>query len=69
MQEANSKLQASLEKVTAQNAESLKELNQAKERSRDLERMLSEAKSKSNGSAWMWIAILAIVIIIILLAI
>ena len=69
MQETNSKLQVSLEKATAQNAESLKELNQAKERSRDLELMLSEAKSKSNGSAWMWIAILAIVVIIILLAI
>lgn len=55
MQETNSKLQVSLEKATAQNAESLKELNQAKERSRDLERMLSEAKSKSNGSAWMWL--------------
>ena len=69
MQETNSKLQTSLEKLSAQNTESLKELNKTREKAKDLERMLSEAKSKNNGNIWMWIAIIAIIVVIILLAV
>lgn len=69
MQEANSKLQSSLEKVSAQNTESLKELNKAREKAKDMERLLSEAKNKNNENTWMWIAIIAIIVVIILLVV
>jgi len=39
----------SLQKLTAQNTQAAKDLNEAKERSRQLEKQLEEALSKNKG--------------------
>ena len=49
MQETNGQLQKSMEKLTAQNTQAAKDLNEAKERSRQLEKQLEEALSKNKG--------------------
>ena len=64
MQDANTLLQKSLEKATMQNAETLKELNHAKEQAKELEHSMSELKSKKGTNIWMWIAISAILILL-----
>ena len=67
MQDANTLLQKSLEKATMQNAETLKELNHAKEQAKELEHSMSELKSKKGTNIWMWIAISAILILLCML--
>ena len=67
MQDANTLLQKSLEKATMQNAETLKELNHAKEQAKELEHSMSELKSKNGTNIWMWIAISAILILLCML--
>ena len=67
MQDANNLLQKSLEKATMQNAETLKELNHAKEQAKELEHSMSELKSKNGTNIWMWIAISAILILLCML--
>lgn len=67
MQETNAELQKSLSKITAQNTESLTLLNQAKERAKELERQLEEARNNAGGGMmWKVIAVIAVVIAIIL---
>lgn len=62
MQETNTQLQKSIQDLTIQNTQSLKELTQAKEKNKDLERQLIEALDKGNkGVIWMWIAIITII--------
>ena len=64
---ANSK--KNLQTVTIQNTETQKQLMSAVERSKDLERQLSEAKAGNGGKGWKVIAIVAIVALIVLLII
>jgi exonuclease VII large subunit len=49
MQDTNGELNKSLQKLTAQNTQAAKDLNEAKERSRQLEKQLEEALSKNKG--------------------
>lgn len=42
-----------------QNTRAARNLNEAKERSRQLEKQLGEALSKGNSNMWMFIAIIA----------
>lgn len=68
MQETNSQLPKSLQQIITLNAESLKELGQAKERAKDLERQLTEARNNGNKSnGWMLVAIIAIILFIVVL--
>lgn len=64
MQETNAQLQRNIEKVTAQNTESLKELTKSREQVKDLERIISEMKSKGNGNTWVWIVIVVLIILV-----
>lgn len=64
MQETNAQLQRNIEKVTAQNTESLKELSKSREQVKDLERIISEMKSKGNGNTWVWIIIVVLIILV-----
>ena len=61
MQETNGQLQKTLDKMTAQNTQTSKELNEAKDKARLLEKQLSEASSKSGSNVWMIISIIAII--------
>jgi phage shock protein A len=49
MQETNGELNKSLQKLTAQNTQAAKDLNEAKDRARQLEKQLEEALSKNKG--------------------
>lgn len=49
MQEINDNLNKSLQKLTAQNTQATKDLNEAKERARELQRQLEGARLKTNG--------------------
>ena len=49
MQKTNGELNTSLQKLTAQNTQAAKDLNDAKERQRQLEKQLEEALSKNKG--------------------
>jgi phage shock protein A len=49
MQKTNSELNTSLQKLTAQNTQSAKDLNEAKERQRQLEKQLEEALKNNKG--------------------
>ena len=69
MQDTNGQLQKSLDKITTQNTESLKQLNAAKERARELERQLNEARKKSGKTGFVVMTIIAVVLLIILLAV
>lgn len=64
MQETNAQLQRNIEKVTVQNTESLKELSKSREQVKDLERIISEMKSKGNGNTWVWIVIVVLIILV-----
>lgn len=57
MQETNGELNKSLSKLTVQNAQAAKDLNEARERQRQLERKLQEI---SDNGIWKVIAIIAI---------
>ena len=61
MQETNGELNKSLQKLTAQNTQAAKDLQEAKDRARDLEKQLEEALKKGGSNLWMWIAIIAVV--------
>ena len=59
-QETNGEQNKSLSKLTVQNTQAAKDLNEAREKQRQLERQLQEAvEGKSN--VWMWVAIVAII--------
>ena len=49
MQDTNGQLQKSLERLTAQNTQTAKELNAAKDKSRELEKLLEEARKNNKG--------------------
>jgi phage shock protein A len=49
MQETNGELNKSLQKLTAQNTQAAKDLNEAKDRARQLEKQLEEALAKNKG--------------------
>ena len=49
MQNTNGELSKSLQKLTAQNTQAAKDLNDAKERQRQLEKQLEESLSKNKG--------------------
>ena len=57
MQETNGELNKSLSKLTAQNTQAAKDLNDARERQRQLERQLQES---SGSGIWKIAAIIAI---------
>ena len=63
MQETNSNLQKSLSQLTAQNTQAAKDLNAAKDRARELERQLEEARRKNKkgclGSIAFMLAIIS----------
>ena len=69
MQDTNGQLQKSLDKITTQNTESLKQLNAAKERARELERQLNEAKKENGKTGFVVMTVIAVVLLIILLAV
>ena len=60
-------LQKPLEKMTAQNTQTSKELNDAKDKARQLEKQLSEASSKNGSIIWMIISIISIIALVIVL--
>ena len=60
MQETNGELNKSIQKLTNQNTLANKELNDAKEHARQLEKQLSEALAKGGTNIWMIIAIIAV---------
>ena len=69
MQDTNGELNKALQKLTAQNTQAAKDLQDAKDKARDLQQKLTEALSK-NGSGtnvWMWIAIIAILAFMLML--
>ena len=49
------------------NSLSNKDLNDAKEKSRQLEKQLSEALAKGNNNIWMIVAVIAIIVTVLLL--
>ena len=55
MQETNGELNKSITKLTAQNTQAAKDLQEAKDQARDLERKLSE----NSNNIWMWVAIIS----------
>ena len=59
MQETNGQLQKSMEKLTAQNTQANKDLYEARDKARQLEKQLSEALSNSGNFLWQIIAIIA----------
>ena len=61
MQEINDNLNKSLQKLTAQNTQATKDLNEAKERARELQRQLEGARLKTNkGCLSMVVTIITI---------
>ena len=66
MQDTNGELNKSLSKLTAQNTQAAKDLNEAREKQRQLERQLQEA-AEGKRNVWMWVAIVAIIGALILL--
>ena len=66
MQDTNGELNKSLSKLTAQNTQAAKDLNEAREKQRQLERQLQEA-AEGKSNVWMWVAIGAIIGALILL--
>ena len=61
MQEINDNLNKSLQKLTAQNTQAAKDLNEAKERARELQRQLEGARLKTNkGCLSMVVTIITI---------
>lgn len=64
MQDTNTELNKSLTKLTAQNTQAAKDLNDAKEKARQLEQQLQEA-GNGGKTVWIVIALIAIVALII----
>jgi exonuclease VII large subunit len=67
MQDTNAQLQKSMEKLSLQNSQANKELNDAKDKTRKLENQLLVAQSNNSSSAWKVIAIIAIILFLIAL--
>lgn len=61
MQETNGQLQKTLDKMTVQNTQASKELNEAKDKARLLEKQLSEASSKRGSNVWIIVSIIAFI--------
>ena len=68
MQDTNTELNKSLQKLTAQNTQAAKDLNDAKERQRQLEKQLEEALSKSKGCSSGCLGIVAAIVSFVSLA-
>lgn len=62
MQDTNSELNKSLQKLTAQNTQAAKDLNDAKERQRQLEKQLEDALNKNKGCSTGCLGMLAAII-------
>ena len=62
MQETNGELNKSLQKLTAQNTQAAKDLNEAKDRARQLEKQLEEALKKNKGCSTGCLGIVASVV-------
>lgn len=62
MQDTNGELNKSLQKLTAQNTQAAKDLNEAKERSRQLEKQLEEALKKNKGCSSGCLGIVAAIV-------
>lgn len=67
MQDANGKLQQTLENMNVQNSRTMKELNYSKEYNRRLEKQLSEASPQNNKNKLLILAIIVIIILILML--
>ena len=62
MQETNGELNKSLQKLTAQNTQTAKDLNETKERARELEKQLEEARLKTNkGCFGIVVAVITVI--------
>jgi len=68
MQDTNGELNKSLQKLTAQNTQAAKDLNDAKERQRQLEKQLEEALHKNKGCRSGCLGMVAAIISIVSLA-
>lgn len=65
MQDISGQLQKSLDKITTQNTDSLKQLNAAKE----LERQLNEARKKSGKTGFVVMTVIAAILLVVLLVV
>ena len=59
MQDTNGELNKSIQKLTTQNTQAIKDLQESKDRARNLEKQLSEALAERGTNIWMIIAILS----------
>lgn len=66
MQDTNTELNKSLTKLTAQNTQIAKDLNDAKEKARQLEQQLQEA-GNGGKTVWIVIAIIAVIALIVVI--
>ena len=66
MQDTNGELNKSLSKLTAQNTQAAKDLNDAKEKARQLEQQLQEA-GNGGKTVWIVIAIIAVIALIVVI--
>lgn len=66
MQDTNTELNKSLTKLTAQNTQAAKDLNDAKEKARQLEQQLQEA-GNGGKTVWIVIAIIAVIALIVVI--
>lgn len=66
MQETNTELNKSLTKLTAQNTQAAKDLNDAKEKARQLEQQLQDS-GNGGKTVWIVIALIAIIALIVVL--
>jgi len=62
MQDTNSELNKSLQKLTAQNTQAAKDLQEAKDRARELEKQLEEALKKNKGCSSGCLGIVAAIV-------
>ena len=66
MQDTNTELNMSLTKLTAQNTQAAKDLNDAKEKARQLEQQLQDS-GIGGKTVWIVIALIAIIALIVVL--
>lgn len=66
MQETNTELNKSLTRLTAQNTQAVKDLNDAKEKARQLEQQLQDS-GNGGKTVWIVIALIAIIALIVVL--
>ena len=64
MQDTNGELNKSLQKLTTQNTQAAKDLQEAKDRARDLEKQLEEALKKKKGCSTGFLGMVAAIVTI-----